>query len=653
MGLSIAQKILQNHQVVGDSVSPGEEIGIRIDQCLNQDSTGTMVWLEFESLGLDRISCDVAVSYNDHTSLSFKGESSDDHLFLQTMAAKYGAFFSKGGNGVCHQIHYERFGKPGETLLGADSHTPTCGGLGMLAIGAGGMDVAVALAGGVFYLKVPNIIKVELDGRLRWGVSARDIIQTILRDISVKGGVGSLLEYSGEGIKNLTIPQRATITNMGAETGATTSIFPADELTKDFLRQQKRSPDYTELQPDEDACYSRTISINLNYLEPTVALPGMPDKVKKIREVEGRLIDQIFIGSCTNGGYQDIRIVADMLREKRVHPRIDLIISPGSRQVQQMLIKDGSYDVLTQAGARLIDPGCNACIGVGFVPGYNHVSLRTVNRNWPGRGGSKHGKIMLGSPQICAASAVKGMLSDPREFAPVEFSEPDEYIIDDTLLLSPDSFKSQSIEVRRGPNIVVLEQQNPIERLFNAKVILKVGDGISTDDILPAGPLTQHLRSNLGEIAKYAFFYVDEEFYNRAKNSQNNIVMGGENYGQGSSREHAALVMWHLGVKMVIAKSFARIHRSNLINCGVLPVTHKSVSFNLGDVIDCDISKVHDGKINLGNGENIYEITHDLTDREIKILSQGGILGYMRYEKEVETQKENSQLGSPELFDMF
>ncbi|MFC2106644.1 aconitase family protein, partial [Candidatus Bipolaricaulota bacterium] len=472
MPQTITEKILANHVREGTQ-ERGHEVGILIDQCLTQDSTGTMAWLEFEALGLDHVKADLVVSYSDHTSLGFKGESTDDHIFLQTIASHYGAKFSKNGNGVCHQLHYERFGIPGKTLIGSDSHTPTCGGLGMLAIGAGGMDVAVAMGGGLFYLTVPKMMKIVLTGKLSANVCAKDVALEILRRVSVKGGVGYFLEYAGPGVKTLTVPERATITNMGTETGATSSIFPSDEVTKDFLRMQEREADWVELKADDDAVYDEVLEIDLSTIRPLVAMPGMPDNVFDIEEVAGTKLDQIFIGSCTNGSYFDIKIVAEMLKGKKVCREIDVIVSPGSRQSWEMLMEDSSFLDLTKAGVRMIEPGCNACIGIGFVPGNGHLSLRTVNRNWAGRGGSKFGKLALCGPQVAAASALTGTIADPRELPTVKVTV-DHLTVDDYLILDP---VGPEVDIRRSPNIVALGNQTPLEPVLKGEVLLKLGDG--------------------------------------------------------------------------------------------------------------------------------------------------------------------------------
>jgi len=633
MSQTMTEKILASHVREG-RLEKGQEIGILIDQCLTQDSTGTMAWLEFEALGLDRVKADLVISYSDHTSLGFKGESTDDHVFLQTIASHYGAKFSKNGNGVCHQIQYERFGIPGNTLIGSDSHTPTGGGLGMLAIGAGGMDVAVAMGGGLFYLTVPKMMKVVLTGKLSANVCAKDVALEVLRRISVKGGVGYFLEYTGPGVQTLTVPERATIANMGTETGATSSIFPSDEVTRKFLRMQRREADWVEFKADDDAVYDEVLELDLSTVKPLVAMPGMPDNVFDMEDIVGTKLDQIFIGSCTNGSYFDIKIVAEMLKGKHVAEMlkgkhvcrdIDVIVSPGSRQSWEMLIEDGSFLDLTRAGVRLIEPGCNACIGIGFVPGNGHLSLRTVNRNWAGRGGSKFGKLALCGPQVAAASALTGTIADPRELPTVEVTV-DHLTIDDYLILDP---KGPEVDIRRSPNIIALGNQTPLQSVLKGEVLLKLGDGVSTDAILPAGPLTQHLRSNLPEISKFTFYYEDETFAQRAIAANGGFLVGGDNYGQGSSREHAALAPWELGIKAVFAKAFARIHRANLINMGIVPLTCDTTQIDQGDQLEIDVSNLDDQMVlkNLSKGTEIA-VQHTLSEREKDMLRKGGLLAY-------------------------
>ena len=620
----MTEKILSEH-VQDGMLKRAAEVGIRVDQCLTQDSTGTMAWLEFESLGLKRVKSEVAVSYSDHTSLGFKGESTDDHLFLQTIASHYGAIFSKNGNGVCHQLHYERFGVPGKTLLGSDSHTPTAGGLGMLGIGAGGMDVAVAMGGGLFYLTVPRMTQIVLTGKLPWGVAAKDIALEVLRRITVEGGVGHFLEFAGPGVKTLSIPERATITNLCTETGATSSIFPSDGVTAEFLRLQGRKAAWRELSADRDAAYDRVLEIDLSALEPLVAMPGMPDNVKPVDEVVDTKIDQVYIGSCTNGSYQDMKTVAEMLKGKHVSPEIDVIVSPASRQAWEMLMEDGSFLALTKAGARVIEPGCNACIGIGFVPGHGHLSLRTVNRNWTGRGGNKFGKIALCSPQVAAASALSGRIADPRKLPRVSVSV-DRLTVDDLLLIEP---AGESMEIRRAPNIVPLDPQRPLAPVLDGEVLIRLGDGVSTDAILPAGPLTQHLRSNLPEIAKFTFHYEDKDFASRALEKKGGFIVGGENYGQGSSREHAALAPWQLGIKAVFAKSYARIHRANLVNVGIIPFVCDTGAIDRGDRLRIDVSDLIGDLVleDLTKGTTV-SVRHDLSERGLEIVKAGGLLAY-------------------------
>jgi len=608
----------------------GAEVGIRIDHCLTQDSTGTMAWLEFESLGLERVKAELVVSYSDHTSLGFKGESTDDHIFLQTIASHYGAKFSKNGNGVCHQLHYERFGVPGKTLLGSDSHTPTAGGLGMLGIGAGGVDVAVAMGGGPFYLTVPKMMQVVLTGKLSWGVSAKDVALEILRRISVKGGVGYFIEFAGPGVKTLSVPQRATITNLCTETGATSSIFPSDKVTEAFMAMQGRGGDWVELAPDKGANYDKTLEIDLSKLKPLVAMPGMPDNVHDIDEVVGTKIDQVYIGSCTNGSYHDMKVAAEVLKGKHVSTAIDVIVSPGSRQAWEMLMEDGSFLALTKAGVRMIEPGCNACIGIGFVPGYGHLSLRTVNRNWKGRGGSKFGKIALCGPEVAAASALAGKIADPCKLPEVKVKV-DHLTVDDYLILEP---AGERVDVHRAPNIVALEPQKPLSSVLEGEVLIKLGDGISTDAILPAGPLTQHLRSNLPEIAKFTFYYEDKDFAARAQEKNGGFIVGGDNYGQGSSREHAALAPWQLGIKAVFAKSYARIHRANLINVGIIPFLCDTDRLEVGDQLHLDVSKLSGDLVLINKTkDDKLKVHHDLSPREIKMIKAGGLLTYTAQQK--------------------
>ena len=626
MGMTISQKIFLEHLSSGKSMDVGSEIGIRIDQCLTQDSTGTLAWLEFETLGVEKVKPEIAVSYVDHTNACFKGESSEDHLYLKTVASRFGAIFSRPGNGVCHQVHYERFGRPGATLLGSDSHTPTAGGLGMLGIGVGGMDVAVAMAGGLFYLKVPPVIKVELKGALPWGASAKDVILELLRILSVNGGYGRIIEYSGEGLLTLDVSQRATIANMGAETGATSSLFTSDEVTQRFLRLQKRDHVWRELKPDPDAKYEKVITIDLSTLAPLVAMPGSPDNVKPIHEVQGTKIRQVHIGSCTNGSWKDIYIASWLLEGKRVSAECEVMCVPGSRQAFQMLLHDGSINRLVNAGCRIMEPGCGPCIGMGFVPGAGQLSLRSVNRNWSGRGGSREGFVALCSVEVCTVSALTGEITDPRSMRPVSIPEP-HFIIDDSMLLPP---VGPGVEIIRGNNIVPLNPQTPLTGRVKARILIKLGNDVSTDDIVPAGPLTQHLRSNIPQIAKFVFYYQDDTFAVRAQEEGGGIIVAGENYGQGSSREHAALAPRQLGISCVLAKSFARIHRQNLVNCGIVPLLSDTDRLTKGDVLELDFSGFSAGVVlvkNITRNEDV-KVGIDLSQREIDIIRCGGILAY-------------------------
>lgn len=621
-----AEKILKAHA----REESKEEIGLAIDQCLTQDSTGTLVWLEFESLNSKL--CPKTVSYCDHTSLCFKGESSDDHNFLQSIAKHYGAIFSKNGNGVCHQVHYERFAIPGKTLLGSDSHTPTSGALAMLAFGSGGVDIASALAGSLFYIPKPKIMQVKLTGRLQWPASAKDVSLALLKMLTVKGGKGYILEFTGA-VDTLTIPERATIANMGTETGALTSIFPSDNVTREFMRMHGRENEWKELKADINANYDKTIEINLSEIKPLVAMPSSPDNVFSVDEVGGEKINQVYVGSCTNGSYRDIKIFAEMIKGKEVSKDIDVVVSPSSKTAFDALLEDGSIAQLSKAGCRIAEPGCNACIGIGYAPGYGHLSLRTVNRNFPGRGGNEDAKLALCSPQVAAASAIAGKIASPIEFELVKIPTRN-FVIDDSLLVYPNKDEIGKAKIVRGPNIIKLAEQKPLSEELSGEVLLKLGDNISTDEILPAGPLTQHLRSNLPAIAEYAFHYKDKEFVARAKKAKESkiscFVIGGENFGQGSSREHAALALWQLGVSAIIAKSYSRIYRANLINSGIIPFCGEIENIEQGDRL---IIKINDLKksecLNITKNTKIV-LSHDLSDREIAIAKCGGLLAYSK-----------------------
>lgn len=573
MGLTAAEKILKNHLVEG-SFDQGNTIAIRIDQTLTQDATGTMVYLQFEAMDIPRIRTELSVSYVDHNTLQSDFRNMDDHIYLQDTARKYGLYFSRPGNGICHQVHLERFGAPGKTLLGSDSHTPTGGGLGMIAIGAGGLDVAVAMAGAPFYLTRPEIVGVELTGSLNPMCSAKDVILELLKRETVKGGVGKIYEYFGEGVATLSVPERATITNMGAELGATTSLFPSDEVTRDFLELQERPEVWREIIADPDAGYSRTVEIDLSSVEPLAAAPHMPDNVVSIRELEGKRVDQVAIGSCTNSSINDLGIAADILDGKVIAPNVSLGVSPGSRQTLENSIEAGIVEKLVRSGARVLESACGPCIGMGFAPSSKGVSVRTFNRNFKGRSGTADAEIYLVSPESAAAAALEGEFFDPRKIEGVTKKDYTSYIkADENLILPPLSTQEAAdADVRRGPNIQPLPKGEPVQEHLESKVLIKTGDNITTDDIMPAGSRILPLRSNIPEIAKYVFEALNPDFHKAAKVAGTGIIVGGDNYGQGSSREHAALAPMYLGVKAVAAKSFARIHKANLINFGIIPL---------------------------------------------------------------------------------
>ncbi|WP_338825830.1 3-isopropylmalate dehydratase large subunit [Moorella thermoacetica] len=636
MGQNLAQKIIGQHLVAGKMV-PGEEIAIRIDQTLTQDATGTMAYLQLEAMGVPRVRTRLSVSYVDHNTLQTGFENADDHLFLQGIAAKYGIIFSRPGNGICHQVHLERFAVPGTTLLGSDSHTPTAGGLGALGIGAGGLDVAVAMAGGPFYFNMPAVVRVNLHGRLAPWVSAKDIILEVLRRLSVKGGVGKVIEYGGDGVATLSVPERATITNMGAELGATTSIFPSDAVTRAFLTAQGRAGDWVELLPDADATYEQVIDIDLAALEPLVARPHMPDNVAPVREVGPIKVNQVAIGSCTNSSYTDLMRVAAILRGKRVHPDVSLVIAPGSRQVFRMLAKNGALADLITAGARILECACGPCIGMGQAPPSGGVSVRTFNRNFQGRSGTADALIYLASPEVAAATALKGYLIDPRELGePLEVALPESFPVDDGMFIFPPEDGSR-VEVRRGPNIKPLPLPQPPAEVITAPVLLKVGDNITTDHISPAGARYLPLRSNIPALAEHAFEGVDPTFARRAKEAGQGIIVGGQNYGQGSSREHAALCPMYLGIKAVIAKSFARIHRSNLVNFGILPLTFADPDdydrIAAGDTLAIDLSQgLESEEITVTDTSKgfTFKVRHDLSPRQQAVILAGGLLNYTK-----------------------
>lgn len=636
MALNLTQKIIKAHLVSGD-MKPGAPISIRMDQTLTQDATGTMAYLQFEALGVPRVRTELSVSYVDHNTLQTDYKNPDDHVFLQTIAAKHGIVFSRPGNGICHQLHLERFGKPGKTLIGSDSHTPTGGGIGMIAIGAGGLDVAMCMAGQAFSLKMPSVIKVHLTGKLSPWVTAKDIILEVLRRETVKGGVGNVYEYAGPGVKTLTVPERATITNMGAELGATCSIFPSDETTKKFLKAQGREKDWTKLEADAGAEYQREIKIDLTTLEPLAACPHMPDVIKTIKELEGTPVQQVAIGSCTNSSFMDIARVALILRGKTIHPNTTLGISPGSRQVLRMAADKGYLGDLVGAGARILECACGPCIGMGFAPPSGSVTVRTFNRNFEKRSGTDDAKAYLVSPEVAAVAAVHGKFVDPRSFGEYpKVALPAQFKIDDSMFIFPPA-DGKGVKVVRGPNIAPLPLGQAMSKVLEGDALIKVGDNITTDHIMPAGKYLP-LRSNVPEYAKHVFEPVDPKFADRAKERKGGFIVGGENYGQGSSREHAALCPMYLGVKAVLVKSFARIHLANLINFGLLPLTFKNPAdyekIALGDHLVLDTRDLK-GDLTIENktkGVKIPVVAANLTDRDIEILRAGGQLALAKKE---------------------
>lgn len=640
MGYTIAQKIIKNHLVCGE-MTVGSDIGLKIDQTLTQDATGTMAYIEYEAMGIPRVKTEKSVAYIDHNTLQTGFENADDHRFIQSVCKKHGIYFSRPGNGICHQVHLERFGKPGKTLIGSDSHTPTGGGIGMLAIGAGGLDVAVAMGGGAYYITMPKMVRVNLTGKLSPWVSAKDIILAVLRVMSVKGGVGKIVEYGGEGVATLTVPERATITNMGAELGATTSVFPSDETTRKFLKAQGREEDYTELKADDDAVYDEVIEINLSELEPLAACPHSPDNVKPIKELEGKKIDQVCIGSCTNSSYLDLMRVAHILKGKKVADNVSLAIAPGSKQVFNMLALNGALGDMIAAGARILESACGPCIGMGQSPNSGGISLRTFNRNFEGRSGTADGQIYLVSPETAAVSAINGVFTDPRCLgAAAEIEMPEKFLINDNMVIDPAPVEEMdSVEILRGPNIKSYPETHPLTDSIEASCSLKVGDNITTDHIMPAGAKILPLRSNIPKISEHCFTVCDEEFPTRAKTLGKSIIVGGENYGQGSSREHAALAPLFLGVKAVLVKSFARIHKSNLINAGILPLTFVNTEdydkIKLGDMLELPNVKdeIANGKqvtvVNKTTGDTIVADC-ELSDRTRNIIIAGGLLDYTK-----------------------
>ncbi|MGN0534677.1 MAG: aconitate hydratase [Eubacterium sp.] len=641
MGLTIAQKLIKSHLVEGE-MKAGTEIGLRIDQTLTQDATGTMAYLEFEAMGVDRVKTEKSVAYIDHNTLQTGFENADDHRYIQSVTKKHGIYFSRPGNGICHQVHLERFGIPGKTLIGSDSHTPTGGGICMLAMGAGGLDVAVAMGGGTYYIPMPKMTRINLTGYLKPWVSAKDVILEVLRIMSVKGGVGKIIEYGGEGVKTLSVPERATITNMGAELGATTSIFPSDEITLAFLKAQGRENDWTEIKADADAEYDEVIDIDLCSLTPMAACPHMPDNVKTTDEIGKIKVDQVAIGSCTNSSYVDMMKVAAILKGKTVAPSVSLCIAPGSKQVLNMLALNGALSDMINAGARILESACGPCIGMGQSPNSAGVSLRTFNRNFEGRSGTKDAGIYLVSPEVAAASALTGYLTDPRELGEApEISMPEKFIVNDNMIEAPATEEeAKDVEVVRGPNIKPFPKTEPLPEEITAKAVLKVGDNITTDHIMPAGAKILPYRSNIPHLSQYCFAVCDESFPERIKAEGKGIIIGGANYGQGSSREHAALVPLYLGVKAVITKSFARIHVANLVNAGILPFTFKNEEdydkidqmdeLSLPEIKDCIENNKTVVLKNLTKGEEYELDASHLSDRQRAMLICGGLLDYTR-----------------------
>ena len=638
MGYTLAQKIIQSHLVSGE-MRVGEEIALRIDQTLTQDATGTMAYLEFETMGIPRVKTERSVAYIDHNTLQNGFENADDHRYIGSVAEKHGIYFSRPGNGICHQVHLERFGIPGKTLIGSDSHTPTGGGIGMLAFGAGGLDVAVAMGGGAYYITMPKMFRVNLHGKLSPFVTAKDVSLELLRILSVKGGVGAIIEWGGEGVKSLSVPERATITNMGTELGATTSIFPSDEVTREFLRAEGRECDYISLCADEDAVYDRIIDIDLSTLSPLIACPHSPDNVVAVESIAGTKVDQVCIGSCTNSSLYDMLKVAALLRGKTIHKNVSLSISPGSKQVLTMLADCGALTDILSSGARVLECACGPCIGMGFSPNSAGVSLRTFNRNFEGRSGTKDAKVYLVSPEVAVASALTGVITDPRTLGEMpEVKMPDAFRIDDSAIIPPASEEDAAkIEILRGPNIKEFPASRPISDTIKAPLLLKVGDNITTDHIMPAGAKILPYRSNIPYLSRYCFSVVDETFPLRATEAGECFIVGGSNYGQGSSREHAALVPLYLGVRAVIAKSFARIHVANLINAGILPLTFKHpedydklaqndtlMLTNVYKGLESGVFSVSDDK------GNSYELVGEFTERQREILRLGGLLSYTK-----------------------
>jgi len=634
LGTTLTQKILERHITEG-TFETGEEIGLRIDQTLTQDSTGTLAYLQFEALGIPRVKTKLSVSYIDHNTLQMNFRNADDHRYLQSVAQKYGVILSKAGNGICHQVHLERFARPGYTLLGSDSHTPTAGGMGMIAVGAGGLDVAVAMGGGRYYIKVPKVLGIKLVDELPPLVSAKDVVLEVLRRIGVNGGAGKVLEYFGPGVETLTVPERATIANMGTETGATTSVFPSDKRTYQFLKAQGRADQWTDLAADEDAEYDEVMEIGLSTIEPLVAKPHSPGNVVPVAELNGLRVDQVCIGSCTNSSYRDLMIVASILKDRKVNSEVSLVISPGSRQVLEMLAQNGALVDIVEAGARILEAACGPCIGMGQAPPTAGVSVRTFNRNFKGRSGTADAQVYLVSPETAAVTALNGVLSDPREFDEAsEIAMPEKFITDDDLFVHP-SKTPERVRIVRGPNIKPIPLRKELPARLEGEVLIKLGDDITTDDIMPAGPEILPLRSNIPAIAEHVFEAIDPFFPKRAREKNGGFIVAGENYGQGSSREHAALAPMYLGVKGVVAKSFSRIHLANLVNYGIVPLTFLNSSdfegLSVGDILKLDVSKMRKESFlkNITRQLDI-QVRHDLTSRELRILKAGGLLNFIK-----------------------
>ncbi len=641
--MNLTHQLIASHLVSGD-MSPGEEIALRIDQTLSQDATGTLSYLQFEAIGVPRVRTQLSVSYVDHNMLQGDFRNADDHVYLQDVAAKYGLYYSRPGNGICHQVHLERFAVPGTSLLGTDSHTPTCGGMGVLALGAGGLDVAIAMAGSPYYLRMPKVLGVELHGRLQPGVTAKDIIFEALRRLTVQGGVGRILEYYGPGVTHLDVPERATITNMGAELGATTSIFPSDDRTLAYLKRQQRAEAFSVQAPEPHAAYDEHMRIDVDSLEPLIAQPVSPDNICPISEVKGTPVNQVAIGSCTNSSYSDLMTVAAMLKGRSVHPRVSLVVSPGSRQVLQMIARNGALADLIAAGARILESACGPCAGMGQVPSFDAVSVRSFNRNFPGRSGDLNNRVYLASPAACAAAAIAGEIADPREFVTRHIRLPVKFLIDDLGILPP-AKDPDTVDIRRGPNIKPLPIRDDLEDVLSGEILLKLGDNISTDHILPAGPQVLPLRSNVPAIAEYLFRYADPTFVDRVKEKGGGFLVAAHNYGQGSSREHAALCPMYYGIKAILAKSFARIHRDNLMNYAVLPLTfvneddydalepeHQLTIHNLRHLLIEGVTRIPVQNLTT---QTTIETSIEVSPRQRQILLAGGLLRYVGKESHV------------------